>query len=98
GRAGFAATWREIHHDLADGPGAAVSRVLAGTSRIEGVPERFEEIAGRIGEAAVVANDADRLKAWWVFRMLFSPNPLAERMALLWHNHFATSQAKVRDL
>ncbi len=30
--------------------------------------------------------------------MMFSPHPLQERLTLFWHNHFATSQAKVDDL
>jgi uncharacterized protein (DUF1800 family) len=30
--------------------------------------------------------------------MLFSPDPLIERLTLVWHNHFATSQLKVADL
>jgi len=38
-RAGFGATWGEIQRDLADGPQAAVSRLLAGKSRLEGVTE-----------------------------------------------------------
>jgi uncharacterized protein (DUF1800 family) len=35
------------------------------------------------------------LKAWWLREMVESPTPLAERMTLFWHNHFATSQQKV---
>jgi uncharacterized protein (DUF1800 family) len=35
------------------------------------------------------------LKRWWLWEMLTTPNPLAERMTLFWHNHFATSQQKV---
>ena len=35
------------------------------------------------------------MKAWWMREMLESPTPLAERMTLFWHNHFATSQQKV---
>ena len=35
------------------------------------------------------------MKAWWLREMLETPNPLAERMVLFWHNHFATSQQKV---
>jgi uncharacterized protein (DUF1800 family) len=35
------------------------------------------------------------LKQWWIWEMLTTPNPLAERMTLFWHNHFATSQQKV---
>ena len=30
--------------------------------------------------------------------MLFGPDPLAERLTLMWHNHFATSNLKVDDL
>ena len=31
----------------------------------------------------------------WLFRMVHSPAPLQERMALLWHQHFATAYSKV---
>src|SRR4051794_32601431 len=71
-RAGFVPTWRETQRDLADGPAKAVERLLAGTARMDGIPAKFEELSTRIGDAAVIANDADRLKAWWMFRMLFS--------------------------
>ena len=35
------------------------------------------------------------LKRWWMREMIDSPTPLAERMTLFWHGHFATSQQKV---
>jgi uncharacterized protein (DUF1800 family) len=35
------------------------------------------------------------IKAWWLREMVAAPAPLMERMALFWHNHFATSQQKV---
>ena len=97
-RAGFGATWREIQRDLHDGPNAAVDRLLKGTSRIGGVPEGFEPTAAEIADAAVISGDPERLKAWWFYRMICSPNSLAERLTLMWHNHFATSNFKVRDL
>lgn len=31
----------------------------------------------------------------WLFRMVHSPAPLLERMALIWHNHFATGYNKI---
>ena len=31
----------------------------------------------------------------WLFRMVHSPAPLQERMALLWHQHFATAYSKI---
>jgi hypothetical protein len=51
-RAGFGATWSEIERDLADGPQAAVSRLLEGKSRLEGVPDDFESLSTVIGQAA----------------------------------------------
>lgn len=35
------------------------------------------------------------LAAWWIRRMVASPCPLQEKMALFWHGHFATSIRKV---
>ena len=36
-----------------------------------------------------------RAAQWWAERMLITPRPLQEKLALFWHNHFATSQQKV---
>ncbi len=36
-----------------------------------------------------------RLKRWWLRRMIDSPRPLEEKMTLFWHGHFATSAEKV---
>jgi uncharacterized protein (DUF1800 family) len=96
-RAGFAATWRELHRDL-DGPDAAVERLLRGVAYTSGVPDDFDVMSRVIGDAAVASDNADRLKAWWIYRMLFGPDPLTERLALVWHDHFATSNLKVNDL
>ncbi len=96
-RAGFAATWAELERDLADGPEKAVGRVLDGTCRTQGVPPDFAKTAGLLGDAAAGSSDARRLQAWWLFRCLFTPNPLQERLTLAWHDHFATGDAKVQD-
>jgi uncharacterized protein (DUF1800 family) len=97
-RAAFAATWAEVQRDLADGPAASIDRLLAGKSRSQGVPAAFEKAALGLADAAVASLEPGPLKAWWVYRMLFGPDPLAERLTLLWHNHFATSNDKVSDL
>ncbi|NOX55571.1 MAG: DUF1800 domain-containing protein [Planctomycetes bacterium] len=94
----FGACWSEIQRDLAQGPAAAVTRVIDGKVRAEGVPEGFEQLAGVIGAAAVDSGSAERLQAWWLYRCLFSPHPLEERLTLTWHNHFATSNLKLHDL
>ena len=96
-RAGFAANWAELERDLKEGPEASINRVLTGSSRA-GVVEDFESAANLIADAAVASGDVNRLRAWWIFRMLASPDPLAERLTLMWHDHFATAQSKVEDI
>ena len=94
-RGGFAAAWDVLRRDLADGPGPSVDRLLSG--RVGGGmrPEEFGRIADPLG---ATAREAGRLKGWWIYRMLFGPDPLGERLALMWHDHFATSLDKVRDV
>jgi hypothetical protein len=41
--------------------------------------------------------ETNRVAYWWANRMLTSPRPLEEKMALLWHGHFASNESKVRD-
>jgi uncharacterized protein (DUF1800 family) len=94
-RAGFAATWDELQHDLHDGPAPSIDRLLAGKARARGVPDNFASFADTLARLAVEGQDVRRLKAWWVYRMLFGPDPLSERLALMWHNHFATGARKV---
>jgi uncharacterized protein (DUF1800 family) len=96
-RAGFAATWNELQRDLKDGPDLAITRLVKGETRAEGVPEDFASIADMLGNQALESSDVTRLKAWWLYCMLWTPDPLGERLTLLWHNHFATSNAKVEN-
>jgi uncharacterized protein (DUF1800 family) len=43
------------------------------------------------------SNNGLQARAWWLYRMLYSRHPLREKMTLFWHNHFATSNAKVNN-
>jgi uncharacterized protein (DUF1800 family) len=102
-RAGFAGTWQELQRDLVDGPSKSIDRLLEGRAR-ESVPDTFLTVAENLGTRADVADrfglrgdDGAALKAWWFYRMCAGADPLGERLTLLWHNHFATSNEKVRD-
>lgn len=96
-RAAFAAPWGVLQRDLVDGPQAAIDRLLAGQSTLA-TSSGFDAMARTIGDAAMASGSAGRLKAWWLYRMQLSPDPLGERLTLMWHNHFATSNRKVQSL
>ena len=99
-RVGFGATWNELQRDLRDGPDAAIDRVVeafknSDRGQASGASEQMSSV---ICDAAVASNNIERLKAWWLYRMLNSSDPLGERLTLMWHNHFATSNVKVEDV
>jgi uncharacterized protein (DUF1800 family) len=41
------------------------------------------------------STSVEALGAWWLRRLVQTPHPLLERMTLLWHSHFAASNAHV---
>ena len=41
--------------------------------------------------------ETKRLSYWWANEMLNTNKALQEKMVLFWHNHFSTSEEKVRD-
>ena len=57
----------------------------------------FTETEALLRQTAGDSGDIEQLKVWWLYRLTAGPDPLAEKMCLLWHNHFATSNVKVRS-
>jgi uncharacterized protein (DUF1800 family) len=96
-RAGFGAHWCQVVRDTAEGFEASLARVLEGeTHGPDGrAASAFDEIVEAMVDSARRRPAIQRVQLLWLFRMLFTPFPLAERMTLAWHGHFATSQAKV---
>jgi hypothetical protein len=93
-RAGFGATWGELQRDLKDGPAASVERLL----QPAGPDAEERQILDILRQGVLDTSDAERLKAWWLYRMLYGKDPLAEKMTLFWHGHFATSNRKVQSV
>jgi uncharacterized protein (DUF1800 family) len=91
-RTQWGATRGELEQALRDGLEATVERLLAPPTE----SPVFEETAALLRQTALHAGDLSQLKMWWLYRMTASASPLTERMALFWHNHFATSNVKVR--
>lgn len=94
-RAGFGGTAAEIAEYQALGFEGAVERLLH--------PEQSPQPAldARLDELVVdpAANPGAfaALQIEWFNRMIATKRPLQEKMALFWHGHFATANAKVRS-
>jgi len=94
-RAGFGAPWAELQAALADGPEKTLDRVLAGTPETDDFTRTSEFMASE--RSMPPGAPGARLAAWWLNRMLKTGHPLREKLTLFWHNHFATSNAKVQN-
>ena len=99
-RAAFGAAEEDVTRYAAMPYVAAVERLLG----FERVPDDVDDQIGRPGYVGVTARAAggfqpltniDDTRQRWLFRMVHSQRPLQEKMALFWHNHFATAYSKV---
>ena len=97
-RAGFgsSAIDAEMFRDMS--PGAAVAYFVD----YEGRPDDVDARIGRPDHAQVATRDLfapdidiDDARQRWMFRMIHTRRPLQEKMALFWHNHFATAYSKL---
>lgn len=88
------ATAQQIQDGLKVAPADLIRDLLAGGPN----QERFEAEIVSLREGMLTANNPQQAKGLWIYRMLHSPHPFRERMTLFWHNHFATSNAKVDNL
>lgn len=94
-RAGFGATWAELQRDLQVGPAESVDRLF--NSPAESGEEREVLAVLQQGVRTFRETEEERLKAYWLYRILFHPAALREKITLFWHNLFATSNAKVKS-
>ena len=87
-RAGFGATRSDLEDLASKGYAEIVDDLLA--------PERFPDIEDDVVRryTAVAPPGLAGSNAYWVYRMINSNRPLEEKMALFWHQVFATSWPK----
>jgi len=93
-RAGFGASPIEVDRALKDGLEATVERLFdEADDESKEFARTFESIAGTL----VDFSDIGELRGWWAYRMVKTRVPLREKLALMWHGHFATSVDKVEN-
>lgn len=108
-RTGWAATPQQIADTAGLTRAEAVDRLLDGTRREATTPlpadlqtfvppPRRRELSEE--ERRAFQRDQVRLglemRTWWFAEMLATDSPLSEKMTLFWHNHFVSSQQKVK--
>jgi uncharacterized protein (DUF1800 family) len=98
-RAGLGATWGQLQRDLAEGLEPSLRRILDGEPQGPGgqVASAFADTVAAMEESARRRPSIERAQMLWLYRLIFTPHPLAEAMTLAWHSHYATSQAKVNS-
>lgn len=91
-RAGFGATPSELDAWERLGFDKALDLLLH--------PEQVEEadLDSQFANLGYDLTTPQGLAAWWLYRMINTKRPLAEKLALFWHGHFATSVQKVKSV
>ena len=92
-RAGFGAD----RPALDDATGRSPAEVVDGLIALDDETPEFRSVADALMQTVVAGGDPKRLSAAWVYRLLFTPNQLLEKMTLFWHGHFATGAEKVTN-
>ncbi len=90
-RAGFGARREEIEAAMERGYEATVEELL----HPEAQPELDHDIIWRYWPDMKEQRQIDPSQSYWVYRMINTPRPLEEKMALFWHGLFATGFAKL---
>jgi uncharacterized protein (DUF1800 family) len=91
-RAAFGGTWPELQRALSEGPQATVDKLVHPTPEAAAFNRLYDDY-----ENAAAASAGYGSQAWWLRRMIESPQPLQEQVTLFWHNHFGISNVHVKD-
>jgi uncharacterized protein (DUF1800 family) len=98
-RGGFGASLTELASLERYAPTAIIEYLL----NFENQPGDVDSKIGNAAYATIAAANGafspnlniEHARQRWLFRMLHSERPLQEKMALFWHNHFATAYSKI---
>ncbi|MCZ6534992.1 MAG: DUF1800 domain-containing protein [Chloroflexi bacterium] len=93
-RAGFGATREELEARAAKGYEATVEELVDPSAR--GIAPIDEGIMFRHNPGfEIPGGNPTNSQAHWMYRLINTPRPLEEKMALFWHHVFATGNSKV---
>jgi uncharacterized protein (DUF1800 family) len=97
-RAGFGAASGDVEAYADLGYATALDRLI----NYESIFNNVDDLIGKPGYVGMTvvgpftpATNITHARQRWLFRQVHTPRPLEEKMALFWHNHFATAFSKV---
>jgi uncharacterized protein (DUF1800 family) len=93
-RAAFGPTREDLREAERLGVQGTLDLLFRGQPHADELAETLVD-AGRV--AAERDDSGDLLRGWWLYCILQGGHPLREKLTLFWHNHFATSIAKVQS-
>jgi len=97
--AGYEATVdRLVDLSVADGAAASLPPPTFAPAAVVAAPgDEAAKRTAQLADQKANREDGRKLNQWWIDRMVLSTTPLRERLALFWHDHFATSIQKVKE-
>ena len=86
-RIGFGPTWPELQQALRLGPQKTLDRAFQPTPEVDAFHRQMNQWESS-------ANELPAIRAWWLRRMLETPQPLLEKMTLFWHGQLALGNVR----
>src|SRR5688572_14061956 len=75
-RATFGATWAQLEEGVKAGPDKTIAAVLNGNPS----DPDFDDMMAKTRNGLVTGNNGTGATAWWLYRMLYGPHPLREKV------------------
>jgi uncharacterized protein (DUF1800 family) len=91
-RAAFGANLGELRQAVRQGLPATLDQLVQGHPEAD-ARDSFLAVTGK---QIAKKENVYELRGWWLYAMFHTLHPLREKMTLFWHDHFATSIAKVQ--
>lgn len=91
-RAGFGPTAAWLDRFRGRPPKEAIDWLFDFDPSEDELNDRLEDFAGLVNFQRI-----ETAQEWCLFRMVYTPHPLQEKMCLFWHDHFATAYDKVNN-
>lgn len=91
-RFGLGASPAEVESGLQIGVEGTIGRLIEIPPKFEFPIEPYEFVWYADADPDLAG---EYFRRWWLLRMLVTPDPLAARMEVFWHSHFAVSNQKV---